>query len=305
MKKSLFSRLAFWHKSNIECKIGIYLCSDKAVVYRQVDEVQGEELPQTVVKEFIFDGVHWHGLFSQLFKEFGSAQLQITLSSSYYQLLLVDKPNVEPEEMTQALMWTVKDMVSQPIADIHIDYFESPQQNDVKLTVAVVDKNSMLTMVLAAKEHEMLLVGINIEEMAVTNLFWEEPQAKLVISHFSGQEVLLTVVRQGELFMQRRVRGFNQIDTVTAEQLVAGMADDLSLELQRSMDYFESQLHQAPVSSIELLINGQTEKLAELISVNFNQEVNAIIAENVEEKMASLALKEMSRDKLDVLGAQV
>lgn len=66
--------------------------------------------------------------------------------------------------------------------------------------------------------------------------------------------------------------------------MVSGMADDLSLELQRSMDYFESQLHQAPVSSIELLINGQAEKLAELISVNFNQEVNAIIAESVEAK---------------------
>ncbi|NRD72469.1 MSHA biogenesis protein MshI [Shewanella sp. VB17] len=304
MKKSLFSRLAFWHKSNTKGKIGIYVCADKVVAYRQVDEVQDKDLSQTELKEFIFDGTNWSSFFTALSKEFGSAVLQVTLSSSYYQLLLVDKPNVEPEEMTQALMWTVKDMVSQAITDIHIDYFESPQQNDAKLTVAVVDKNSMAAMVLAAKEHDMLVVGINIEEMAMTNLFWEEPQAKLVISHFSGQEILLTVVRQGELYMQRRVRGFNQIDTVSAEQMVSGMADDLSLELQRSMDYFESQLHQAPVSSIELLINGQAEKLAELISVNFNQEVNAIIAESVEAKMAILALKEMSRDKVDVVGGQ-
>jgi len=140
-------------------------------------------------------------------------------------------------------------------------------------------------------------VGINIEEMAVTNLFTEEAQARLVLSHISGQELLLTVVRQGELFMQRRVRGFNQLDSVSAEDLAFGLADNLSLELQRSMDYFESQLRQAPVASIELLINGHVGKLAELVSANFNQKVNAIEVDSVETKMAALALAEFNRDE--------
>lgn len=304
MEKSLFSRLAFWQKSNVKLKLGIYVCLDKVVAYRQVDEIEDGAI-QHDAKEFAFDGANWSDIFTDLSKEFGPSQLQITLSSPYYQLLLVDKPNVEPDEMNQALLWSIKDMISQPVADVHIDYFESPQLNSTKLNVVIVDRKKTAAMVLAAKDHEVQVIGITIEEMAMTNLFLKDQQAKLVISHLSGKEILLTVVKQGDLYMQRRVRGFNQIDSVSAEELSLGMADNLSLELQRSMDYFESQLRQAPVSSIELLINGHTEKLAELIGVNFNQVVNVIPVESVEIKMASLALIEMSREELSVPGVQV
>ncbi|GGI68736.1 MSHA biogenesis protein MshI1 [Shewanella hanedai] len=303
-EKSIFSRLAFWQKSNAKLKLGIYVCPEKVVVYHQFDESQDGEVAANDLKEFAFDGVNWPALFTDVEKAFGPAELQITLSSSYYQLIVVDKPNVEPEEMGQALLWSIKDMISQPVTDVHIDYFEPPQQNTAKVNVVIVDRKKTVAMVLAAKDHEMQVNGINIEEMAVTNLFLEEPQAKLIISHLSGQEMLLTVVKQGELYMQRRVRGFNQIDAVSAEELSFGMADNLSLELQRSMDYFESQLRQAPVSSIELLINGQTEKLAELVGVNFNQEVNAIAVASVEAEMASLAWREMRRDELNLAGEQ-
>ncbi|MEC4725436.1 MSHA biogenesis protein MshI [Shewanella sp. D64] len=305
MGKGIFSRLAFWQKSNIKLNVGIYVCPDKVVACHQVFENKDENIFRYDTKEFAFDGVNWSSLFSNLAKEFGSSKLQITLSSPYYQLLLVDRPNVESDEMNQALLWSVKDMISQAVTDVHIDYFEPPQLNSAKLSVVIVDKKKTAAMVLAAKDHEMQVVGINIEEMAVTNLFLEDPLAKLIISHLSGQEILLTVVKQGELYMQRRVRGFNQIDTVSAEELSFGMADNLSLELQRSMDFFESQQRQAPVSSIELLINGHTEKLAELIGVNFNQEVNVIAVESVESKMAYLALIEMRRNELDVAGVQV
>ncbi|WP_064791240.1 hypothetical protein [Shewanella woodyi] len=304
MEKSMFSRLAFWRKSSVKRRLGVYVCPEKVVVYHLNDENQQSDVASNNSKEFPFDGVNWNRLFAELGKEFGPAQLQVTLSSPYYQLLLVDKPNVDPEEMTQALLWSVKDMISQPVTDIHLDYFESPQQNSAKLSVVIVDRQKITALILAAKEQEMQLAGITIEEMAISNLFWQEPQAKLVISHQPGQEILLTVIRQGDLYMQRRVRGFNQIDTASAEELGFGMADNLSLELQRSMDYFESQLRQAPVSSIELLINGQTERLAELVSVNFNQEVNAIAAEGVESIMAKLALTELERDEVELVEAQ-
>lgn len=305
MEKSFFSRLAFWRKLNVKLKLGIYVCLDKVVAYRQDDETQDGTVSQHHAIEFAFDGVNWSGLFTDLAKEFGPSQLQFTLSSPYYQLLLVDKPKVEADEMNQALLWSIKDMVSQPVADIHIDYFESPQLNSAKVNVVIVDRKLTAAMVSAAKDHEMQVIGINIEEIAMTNLFLNDKQARLIISHLSGKELLLTVVKQGDLYMQRRVRGFNQIDSVSAEELSFGMADNLSLELQRSMDYFESQLRQAPVSSIELLINGHTEKLVELIGVNFNQVVNVIAAESVEIEMASLALVEMRREELSVPGVQV
>ncbi|WP_299790241.1 MSHA biogenesis protein MshI [uncultured Shewanella sp.] len=295
MGTSLFNRLAFWQRSNSKIKLGVYVCPDKLVVYQAGDDNVTPQEPENSC-EFAFDGVDWGRAFALIAKQFEPAQIQVTLSSSFYQLLLVDKPNVEAEEMMQALQWSIKDMVTQAVADIHFDYFEPPLSGSAKLNVVVVEKAGLAALVLAAKEHDMEVIGINIEEMAVTNLFIDDPQARLVLSHLPGQELLLTVVRQGELYMQRRVRGFNQLDTVSAEELAFGLADNLSLELQRSMDYFESQLRQAPVASIELLINGQLEKLAELVSANFNQKVNTIETSSAEKKMAALALCELNRD---------
>lgn len=71
----------------------------------------------------------------------------------------------------------------------------------------------------------MELVGISIEELLPTNLFGQDPMARLVISQIPGQELLLTVVREGELYMQRRIRGFAELHQTDAESLGFGVAD--------------------------------------------------------------------------------
>lgn len=297
MEKSLLSRLAFWQTNQVYTDLGVYVCSDKLIVYQAPpadNQISVSTLSDGEIHQLEFNGSDWQGTFSQLVKQFGPARLHLTLSASFYQLLLVDKPHVEAEEISQALLWSVKDMVSHPLADIHIDYFDSPLDNSTKLTVVVAERNMMSTMAIAAKDNQIEILGVSIEEMVVTGLFREDNQARLVLCHAPDQELLLTVVKQGELYMQRRVRGFNKLDTVSQDELALGMADNLSLELQRSMDYFESQLRQAPVASIELLINGQVDKLAELVSANFNQKVNAIAVDSVESKIAQLTYGEFT-----------
>ncbi|NRB22633.1 MSHA biogenesis protein MshI [Shewanella sp.] len=316
MKKSLLTRLAFWQKKQAQLELGIYVCPDKLVVFqaKSPDVISSIETEshvgarietESMAHEFSFNGSNWSAVFASIAQQFQPAKLHITLSASFYQLLVVDKPNVEPSEMSQALLWSVKDMVTHEVTDIHLDYFDSPLANSAKLSVVVAEKARLSAMVLAAQEHHMQVLGISIEEMAVTGLFAKDNQAKLVLCHTPGQELLLTVVKQGQLYMQRRVRGFNKLDTVSADDLAMGMADNLSLELQRSMDYFESQLRQAPVVSIELLVNGQVDKLVELVSANFDQKVNAIAVDTVETKIAQLTCGEFYRVEPTEPGVQV
>lgn len=290
MNKSLFSQLAFWRKQESNKALGIYIDAGVVNVYCPGDE---QESPRIV--EFPLENNDWRSCFSAVNKAFGGAKLQLLLSASYYQIMLADKPNVPAEEMHQALLWSVKDLVSMPVADIHLDYFESPLESIAKVNVVVISRPKLVDMVSAALSEGFSIAGVSIEELAMANLFPEDPQARLVISHQANQELMLTVVRQGELFMQRRVRGFSQIDTATAEELSFGSADNLSLEIQRSMDFFESQLRQAPVASIELMLEGELEALASLVGVNFNQAVNAIQFESVSGKKAQLAHSELNR----------
>lgn len=289
MGSRLISRLAFWQNKAASIALGVYICADKLWVFAPATKNLAEQWVS-----FELQNQQWQPAFEALAHAFPNAQLQIVLVSSYYQLLVTDKPNVAAEELPQALLWSIKDMVSVPVPQIHLDYFESPLSNN-KINVVVVEKHKLINMVKAIDEQGLTVAGISIEELAMTNLFIDDEQARLIVSHQTGHELLLTVVKQGQLYMQRRVRGFMQLDKAEVDELNYGLADNISLEIQRSMDYFESQLRQAPVASIELLIDGAVEALAKLISANFNQAVNVIDKSSVGAKMASLAFSERSR----------
>lgn len=233
MEASLLSKLQFWRKPTPTLKLGLYVCADKIFVYQGGNEDTAANLSTFTFKKF-----DWTGAFEQLTKSLGVAKVQIVLSADFYQVIQVDKPNVEPEEMTAALLWSVKDLVNQPVTDIHLDYFESSKQTTNKVSVVVTEKTQLTNLLLAAKTAGIETCGVTIEEMAITNLF-NDSQARLLLSHRAGNELLLAVVKNGELFMQRRVRGFLQLDSVAAEDLAFGLADNLSLEIQRSMDFLK------------------------------------------------------------------
>lgn len=289
MDKRLISRLAFWQKKATSIDLGVYVCTDKLWVYAPATDDQAEKW-----LSFELQNEQWQTAFAALAHTFPNARLQIVLVSSCYQLLVADKPNVNAEELPQALLWSIKDMVTIPVPQIHLDYFEPPLPSN-KISVVVVTKDYLVNLVQAIYGQGLSVAGISIEELAMTNLFIDDNQARLIVSHHTGQELLLTVVKQGQLYMQRRVRGFMQLDKTDVDQLHYGLADNLSLEIQRSMDYFESQLRQAPVASIELLADGAVDVLAKLVSANFNQAVNVIDKSSVGARMAGLAFSEFSR----------
>lgn len=284
MVNRLLGKLAFWRKSDSGSLLGVYLGASHLWAYRGSAFDQ-----QALLADIAFDAQDPARAFNELAARFGPARVQLLLDASHYQLLQADKPRVEADEVSQALLWSIKDMVSLPLANIQLDYFESPIANLSKVTVVVADRDVLSRLVQAAVLAGFELAGIGIEEVAMTHLFSAEPHARLLVSQRAGQELLLTVIKEGQLYMQRRVRGFNELHRFDAQQLSQGVADSLSLEIQRSMDYFESQLRQAPVAAIHVLIDGDAGNLVKLIAANFNQQVQGIEAVNVGAKMAELA----------------
>lgn len=66
----------------------------------------------------------------------------------------------------------------------------------------------------------------------------------MLVMHQPGQDLLIQIVRKGVIYFSRRARGFNRLSDITADELQYDVINNLLLELQRSMDYFESQLKQ-------------------------------------------------------------
>ncbi|WP_144212296.1 MSHA biogenesis protein MshI [Shewanella donghaensis] len=292
MKNGFLNKLTFWRQNIPVGELGLYVAADSIYVFKSnvggtaeqradlATEPQSKFPIEGVSYKIAFDGDNWTEAFTAIFDGHGAAKLQIVLGESFYQLIAADKPNVPAEELKQALLWSVKDLVSEPVSNIQLDYFESSLTASGKINVVVANKQQLSNLAQVSEEKGFVIAGISIEELAMTTIF-QDDLSHMIVSHVSGQELLLTVVKQGELLMQRRVRGFTQIDKASAQDLEFGLADNLSLEIQRSMDYFESQLRQAPVGSIDLLIGGEYQALVPLVSQNFNQNVNAIQHDSV------------------------
>jgi MSHA biogenesis protein MshI len=289
MVEGFLKKLSFWKTNKTDLTLGVFITQSSLCVY-QAEQGKNLEKIQTVP---CTDG-DWHKAFSLIYSQFGAAQLEIVLANQFYQLVTADKPNVADDELTQALLWSVKDMVSEPVTNIHLDYFESKAVIG-KVNVVVAPKNLLSQLAKACDDNAMTIKGISIEELAFSNLPLNDALAHLVVNHLPDKELLLTVLKDGELLMQRRVRGFTKLHLAQSEEIKMGIADNLSLEIQRSMDYFESQLRQAPVAAIELLMDGESQVLAQLLSANFNQKVTAVAHASMDIQLAKFALAEQLR----------
>ena len=290
MKSGFLSKLTFWKPSKITGDVGVFITDSSLWVCKAQKGTSANTISSIPVLKH-----NWHQAFEQLKAQFGPVRMQLVLSYAHYQLLQADKPNVEPTEISQALIWAVKDMVSEPVGNIHLDYFESSIIPSAKLSVVVTSRELLMQLVSACETNNLTVVGISIEELALRHMLPNDSMAHMLVAHLPQQELLLMVVKAGEVLMQRRVRGFNQLNKATYEELQQGIADNLSLEIQRSMDYFESQLRQAPVTSITIAVEGDSNALANLVGQNFNQKVHAQTHDGISGLLAQLALQELTR----------
>jgi len=112
---------------------------------------------------------------------------------------------------------------------------------------------------------------IDIPEMAQRNLaaILPEDVRGVVMLSFGAQRGLVTITRQGEIFLSRRMEiGFDmlrQTDDRTAH------FDQIVLEVQRSLDYFDSHFRQAHIDNLVLAPPaGDVPGLVEYLNQNLN-----------------------------------
>ncbi|WP_051201952.1 hypothetical protein [Ferrimonas senticii] len=201
--------------------------------------------------------------WQQAAAKLGPAQLQLALSASHYQLVAIDRPAVADHELPQALPFLVRDLVNVPVPRMQLDYFQlaaNPADKD-PLQVVVSDRQPLAKLANKAKQHGFELSLISIEELLLLELLGSGDRPQMLLWLLPEQPLKVLLAVDGKLLFSRNIRGFNQLDTLTALELEAGLFDALQLELQRSMDYLERQLRQPPVEQIWLLVPSQHRQL--------------------------------------------
>lgn len=177
--------------------------------------------------------------------QLGGRQCNVVLPCGSYQLLLVEAPDVPDEELREALRWKVKDLASTPVEEAAIDVFRLPadanRSGKAMVYVVVSPLKQVVEIVEAVREAGLELNAIDIEELSLGNLVeLKQDERGVAMVHLREGSGMLAIFRAGNLYLSRQFR----LD------YKGGLLDDLpgeslSLEVQRSLDYFERQMGQA------------------------------------------------------------
>lgn len=176
-----------------------------------------------------------------------------------YQAVQVAAPKVDAAELRAALRWSIKDSLDFPVEQAIVDVLPIPADGMPAgrdpLALAVAAKRDRLQdRVRAFQSAHVSLSAIDTLEAAQRNIatLFETPGRGIALLGLHDQGGLLTFSRGGELY------GLRQIDVNLAAladpEQRAAVFERVGLELQRSLDGFDRQFSQVPLS--RLLIAG-------------------------------------------------
>ncbi len=192
-----------------------------------------------------------------------SCRCNLVLSPNLYQVVQMEKPALAEADLIQSLPWLSKDLCQIPPENIVADYMDSPVGNNIqaaRINVFLADKSYLQPLLVPFHDKEMMLDAILPEEQATAQLLRGDEFAHLLVVQHPGQEPAIIIVKQGNVMLVRRLRGFNALRQSSDEHMLGALLENLSLEVQRSMDFYESQMKQAPIKDIQVAICGQNDE---------------------------------------------
>lgn len=265
----------FWSKSASRPACGLYLHPD-VVVLAQADG------SSVWVSEQRVAGFHeWPEAVANLLNDAPrqSVKLHIVLASSLAQVIPIDKPAVADEELVGAVPFAVKDLVTEPLHELVTDYFHcaTPPTSPDRINVVCCRKQLIQQIVELCEPLEAQIELITTESVILANLLESSPTCQLLLWQAPGRELELQIIREDGLEFSRQLRGFTalpMLQDITADAL---LLDDLSLELQRSMDYATGMLKLPDISQVHLAITSSNlAPMAQHISQNLTVPVTPL-----------------------------
>ncbi len=172
------------------------------------------------------------------------------LGFSRYQLLQIEKPNVPDDELKQVVRWKLKDMIDYPVEQATIEVIHVPPDpanaRRQQYVFAIPTNNQQL----AEVSNQLINAGVNLlvidarvfAQRNIASLLEEENRGLAMLS-FNSSGGLLTFTSGGELYHARRIEIDGERNKTAFETI--------TLELQRSLDHFDSQF---PYITINKLI---------------------------------------------------
>lgn len=261
--------------------VGVYLTPDRAwaVAMRQVGQ-EGFRVSAQASEKLGRDA--WAETLLSLCHKVAprGGDVSVALAPAFYSLLLVDAPPVDASELREAVKWRIKDLVNIHVDALVVDAFALPAdayRGRLNMIYAAAADRETVRKLAEINRDNLSLATISIQELALVQACWQNAQfhqggtALLQIEDNGGA---IYMIEGGHLYLSRTLDlssrdHFSSQVSHDAEQ----KAERLALDVQRSLDYYESQIGKpAPARVAWLPSNTMNEalalKLAEQLTVN-------------------------------------
>ncbi len=183
------------------------------------------------------------------------ADVNFVLTHSDYKLFLVEAPKVESHEMESAVKWKIKDLVDSPVDELAVTLFPVPEdayrgQNDMVYVVAT-RKSKIKQIVKLILDSGLELKSIDIPELVLLNISnnFSDDSNGLAFIDLRSSGSTLNLCKAGNIYLTRHLNTRVDQSILNSEEWVS-VKERLVLEIERSLDYYESQMGQSPITNI-------------------------------------------------------
>jgi MSHA biogenesis protein MshI len=178
------------------------------------------------------------------------------LASEDCDVYQVEKPEVEDSEMIQAVSWKIKDLINYDVGNAVIDSYPMPESSKNKqqqVGVVAAREAVIRNYVDSIKASALTLDALDVHELVRSNLqsVQQSGEHSLALLTLTRDNGLLSVYHDTDLYVSREFMiGIDQLGLATSED--ESVFDALLLELQRSLDYFESYYGMGSVTNLRI-----------------------------------------------------
>lgn len=175
----------------------------------------------------------------------------LVLAPELYSLSLIEKPSVADDELRDAVRWRMRENLEYPVDEATLDVFAMPESavRDRPMVFVVAIQTQFLKMLLEKVYAAGIgVVSVDISELALRNIvhgLYPAADQGVGLLRMTGSSSVINISRGEELFLSRRISGV-PIDDITWEDV----RERLLLQVQRSIDYYESAMSQPPCNGL-------------------------------------------------------
>lgn len=172
----------------------------------------------------------------------------VVLHPALYEIYFIDRPDVQDDELCDAVKWKIRDLVDAPLKELVIDAFALPDDayrgSQRKVYAVAVRKKLLQEIIRSIKASGLNILSIGISELAVgniVNLLSDESKGAAIL-RMRNSNGTINLSESGNVYLTRRIESGISILENEDESERSRMMEEFLLEIQRSLDYYDTQL---------------------------------------------------------------